>query len=131
MLSVLLLALASVSEAHFRLNYAPANLPIRNAPTATADGAWSTDQAGCGGEATWGKNGVTDVRAGDTITISFNYGTGESAPTHPSHPLPLPLLLTLKQNSFFFPFFFLFFSLVAKARRATTATRTTGCASCS
>jgi hypothetical protein len=79
--SLLLVAgvLCVAVECHFRINFQPSSMAIRNAPTRTGDGAWSVDGAGCGGVNTWGTNGVTDVVVGQSIALSFNYGTGERA----------------------------------------------------
>jgi hypothetical protein len=77
--SLLLVAgvLSVAVECHFRINFEPSAMAIRNAPTRTANGAWSVDGAGCGGVNTWGTNGVVDVVVGQSIALSFNYGEGE------------------------------------------------------
>ena len=62
-------------DAHVQVFYAPQNLRVRNAPSATANGAFST--AGpCGGVNTWGANGFTFVRDGSKICGRFNYNGG-------------------------------------------------------
>jgi len=61
---------------HVHLLYDTIQMPIRNAPGATADGTFSTATDGCGGTTTFGQNGVTTIVQGTTVNLHFDYGTG-------------------------------------------------------
>jgi hypothetical protein len=74
--SAVLAVLVSMSQAHVKLFYFPNAFPIRNARSPTADGTFSTNTSdGCGGQPMFGKNGVSYFRPGQTINMTFNYGT--------------------------------------------------------
>jgi len=75
---VLVLVFVSLVASHVKIYYAPSNLSIRNAASATADGTFSTDATGCGGAMTFGSNGINSVEVGQMIPLHFNYGTGTS-----------------------------------------------------
>jgi len=74
-------ALALVCEAHVRLLHKPYfTLPIRNAPTMSADGTLST--AGpCGGVQDWGNKSYTTVTVGQNLSLVYAYNGGHQSPT--------------------------------------------------
>jgi ankyrin repeat protein len=77
LLLILVLAALPSATAHMKIYYEPSNLPIRSAKSPTDDGEWTIDSTGCGGQSQWGKNGVSDVKLGQVISLKFNYGNGE------------------------------------------------------
>lgn len=71
----MLLTLVALSG-HVKLNFLPGQPgPIRNANSATGDGAASVN-GGCGGNAAFGANGKGIIQDGDTVTLNINYAAG-------------------------------------------------------
>lgn len=74
----LLLLVPLAIDAHVSMRYTEGQVgPIRNARTATGNGAASVNGA-CGNNAAFGANGVGIAKDGDTVTLDINYAAGHN-----------------------------------------------------
>jgi len=83
LLLLLALIVAPLSvHAHVRLRYT--GVPIRNAASATSDGAYST--AGpCGGQNKFGRNGITQAVGGANMKLKVAYNGGHQSSANAFH----------------------------------------------
>lgn len=72
-----IVALFWVADAHVRQRYL-GSLSIRNANSATANGAASTSGP-CGGQNTFGNNGINQVKVGQKVTVGIQYAAGHKS----------------------------------------------------
>lgn len=75
-------------EAHVKLRFSwegnGPSWPIRNAPSAQSDGAFSTSGP-CGGNAAWGANGFTSISNGANVSLYISYNGGHQSANNLFH----------------------------------------------
>eukprot|EP00940_MAST-03C_sp_MAST-3C-sp2_P001928 g1928.t1 len=86
--NVLFFVVVGTVRGHVKLRYsydnAGPNWPIRNAPSAQADGAFSTSGP-CGGNAAWGANGFATISNGATLDLRISYNGGHQSNNNAFH----------------------------------------------